>query len=413
MVNVPYWRLSALYFFYFALLGAIIPFWNLYLSDKQLSARQIGVLGAILLGTKIISPYVIGLHSDRSSNPMRVIQRTNLLALIGFVVIFVLPGAREFGAERASGLDQLQPFVALCFIVLFFSFFWNGVIAQYEAVTLLNLGQHYQRYGSIRVWGSAGFIVAVVVLGWMFEWMALAYLPVIMSLMLAFIWLSSLTLNTTPQVEVKTVGEGAGSFRWILRQSHVLWVLFVCFLMKFSYGTYYTFFTIYLIDYGYSEAQIGFFWGLSVLAELALFYYAGKFIARYSLKTIFLVCFFAAMLRWWFIAELPQNLVALLVAQLSHALTFALYHAAAIEWVRRAFGEPFMGRGQALYSAVSFGLGGALGALTCGLLWTDHRSEWWAINWYISIVALVLGVLVLCFVKLPSQINSSRRAQNP
>ncbi|MCV6614229.1 MAG: MFS transporter, partial [Cellvibrionaceae bacterium] len=28
---LPYWRLSGFYFFYFAVLGALVPFWSLYL----------------------------------------------------------------------------------------------------------------------------------------------------------------------------------------------------------------------------------------------------------------------------------------------------------------------------------------------------------------------------------------------
>ena len=95
----------------------------------------------------------------------------------------------------------------------------------------------------------------------------------------------------------------------------------------------------------------------------------------------------------------------MLLAQLTHAVTFALYHATAIEWVRRAFGRRYMGQGQALYSAVSFGLGGALGALVCGLLWTDLRSHWWVVCWLMSSVALLIAMVLLKVIKLPPAIE--------
>ena len=63
--------------------------------------------------------------------------------------------------------------------------------------------------------------------------------------------------------------------------------------------------------------------------------------------------------------------VVLVLAQCLHAATFGSFHAAGIEFVRRHFGLANQGQGQALYSAISFGAGGALGALGSGWLW-DH-----------------------------------------
>ncbi len=357
------------------------------------------------MGTKIISPYIIGLLSDKSENPMRIIHWTNFLALSGFALLFLIPEVRHQSGINDVGLGDQRSFIFLCFIVFFFSFFWNGVIAQYEAVTLLNLGQDYHRYGSIRVWGSAGFIVAVIVLGELFEALSINLIPLVMLSMFAAIWISSLMLQSLCPTRRVDSSPERGSFSSIIRSSHVLAILVVCFLMKFSYGTYYTFYTIYLIDYGYSESMIGVLWGVSVMAELILFYYAGRFIQRFAISHIFMVCILVAGLRWLMIGTNPSSLTILFIAQCTHAITFAIYHAAAIEWVRRAFGVRFMGQGQALYSAVSFGLGGALGALLCGFLWTNQRSIWWEINWYISAGAMVIAALVMFFAKLPKAIE--------
>ncbi len=59
----------------------------------------------------------------------------------------------------------------------------------------------------------------------------------------------------------------------------------------------------------------------------------------------------------------------LLIAQCLHAATFGSFHSAGVELVRRHFGHGHQGQGQALYSAVSFGAGGALGALLSGFAW--------------------------------------------
>ena len=54
--SLPYWRLSGFYLFYFASLGAFLPYWSLYLQSKDFDARAIGELMAIIMATKIIAP---------------------------------------------------------------------------------------------------------------------------------------------------------------------------------------------------------------------------------------------------------------------------------------------------------------------------------------------------------------------
>jgi len=59
----------------------------------------------------------------------------------------------------------------------------------------------------------------------------------------------------------------------------------------------------------------------------------------------------------------------LIIAQLFHAASFGIYHASAIELIHRYFTGPHQGKGQALYSSLSFGAGGAVGSLYSGLMW--------------------------------------------
>jgi PPP family 3-phenylpropionic acid transporter len=65
----------------------------------------------------------------------------------------------------------------------------------------------------------------------------------------------------------------------------------------------------------------------------------------------------------------PGELWIILAAQTLHAATFGSFHAAAIHLVHQYFTGRHQGRGQALYSSLSFGAGGALGSLCSGYLW--------------------------------------------
>ena len=74
-------------------------------------------------------------------------------------------------------------------------------------------------------------------------------------------------------------------------------------------------------------------------------------------------------LRWVLTGLFPGHLWVILFAQTLHAATFGSFHAAAIHLVHQYFTGRHQGRGQALYSSLSFGAGGALGSLVSGSLW--------------------------------------------
>lgn len=356
---MPYWRLSGFYFFYFALLGAIMPFWPLYLSDRGLDAVAIGLLGAILMGTKVISPYVLGWLADKSGQPMRVIRIAAFLSMLFFMGIF-------------AG----DSFFILVLVVSSFSFFWNAVIGQFEAVTMASLGSAHSRYGQIRAWGSIGFILAVTALGWLFDLISIRYLPVIMSLLLLSIWISSLTVSEPAQPPAHEDSRGLGD---ILSRHDVIAFFVVCFLLQLSHGPYYTFYSLHLEEYGYSKSLTGILWGVGVLAELLMFLAMYRMRALFNAKTLLMISLCSCVLRWLIVGLFAQNMPLLWFGQLLHATTFAAFHAVAVDWVRQAFGHAHQGQGQALYSAISFGAGGSVGAIFSGLLWNDHPLLVWLI----------------------------------
>ena len=85
---MPYARLSSYYFFYFAALGALLPFWGPYLLERGFQPAAIGVLMAILVGTKIVSPNLWGLLADRVGQRMPIVRLGAGLAAMGFVGVF-------------------------------------------------------------------------------------------------------------------------------------------------------------------------------------------------------------------------------------------------------------------------------------------------------------------------------------
>lgn len=346
---IPYWRLSGFYLFYFASLGAFLPYWSLYLANLGFDAVAIGQLMALMAFTKVISPNVWGWIADRSGERMRIVRIGSFAAALSFAGVFV-----------GDGLWWLA------LVMMAFSFFWNATLPQFEATTLTHLGAESHRYTRIRIWGSIGFIAAVASLGPLLDRLGTTPLPMVLLVLFAAIWLS--TLHVSDRVEPRPAQDHVRLVE-VLRRPAVLALLSVCFLMQASHGPYYTFYSIYLEDYGYSRSLIGQLWALGVVAEVGVFLIMHRLVPVFGLRTLLLASLSFAVLRWLLIAFFIENLAVLAGAQLLHAASFGLYHGVAIQLIHRYFQGRHQGRGQALYSSVSYGAGGALGALYSGFIW--------------------------------------------
>ena len=346
---MPYRSLSSFYFFYFASLGALIPYWALYLESLDFTPRQIGELMAILMATKIVAPNVWGWIADHTGQGMRIVRLGSLLAAVSFATIF---------------LGHSYLWVAL--VMLLFSFFWNAVLPQFEAVTLGHLDGEQHRYSAIRLWGSVGFIVVVVGLGPSLDRYGTGLLPWIILGLLIVIFLAAWWI---PEHEAADSVRPAQPLSSILTRPQVLVLLVCCFLMQASHGPYYTFFTLYLEQYGYSRSVIGQLWGLGVLAEVAVFLVMHRLVPRFGLQNLLFASLLLAVLRWLLVGLWAENVYLLLLSQLLHAASFGVFHVSAIALVHHFFAGGHQGKGQALYSSISFGAGGAVGSLYSGYLW--------------------------------------------
>lgn len=352
--GVPYWRLSGFYFFYFASLGVLIPYWSLYLKSLGFSSLTIGGLVAILPATKLVAPYIWGWLADHTRRSMLIIRVASVLALLSFSLVFI----RE-------DLWWLTGAMVL------FSFFWNATLPQFEAMTLNHLGDDTHRYSIIRLWGSLGFILLAVVVGDLLESYGAEIVPIVVLITFVVIAVSSFLVPeklNTPHADHSPI--------WYeIKKPKVLAFLAVCFLMLCSHGPYYTFYTIYLEDLGYSSHMIGILWAVGVLAEVIVFLLMHRLLPMFGAKKLLIVTLLLTTIRWLLIGFFAQDLSMLFLAQLIHAFSFGVFHSVGISLVHDYFTGSHQGRGQALYASVSFGGGVAVGSLISGLVWDQWGAS--------------------------------------
>ncbi len=353
---LPYWRLSAYYFFYFAFIGVFSPYFALYLTSLQFTAWEIGLLMSQMQLMRLFGPNVWGWLADHHGHRTRIIVLAALVSLLGFSAFF--------------WLDQLSSMLVAMAVL---AFFWSAALPLVETLTFDHLRGQRGHYSRIRLWGSIGFIVAVMATGGLLD-----YLPASSVLWACcFVLLGILGLAVTlPEASHAEIPAAVPSIRPVLAQPRVRALLAACFAMSAAHGAFYVFFSVHLANHGYSKTEIGLLWSLGVVAEIIVFMLMSQLNRRYSLRFILLAALLAAMARFVLMGWGADFVVLMILVQVLHGLTFGAHHSASIAAVNLWFEGGTRGRGQALYSSLSFGAGGLLGGLLAGALWDALGPAW-------------------------------------
>jgi PPP family 3-phenylpropionic acid transporter len=338
-------RLGSFYFAYFTYVGALVPYFSLWLAAQGFGAAQIALVLAMPQIARVFAPALWAWLADHGGRQREIIVFGAFAVLAGFVALYAVKGV---------------PGVAL--VMLAMSVLSAGSMPLVEAATLAATEGRAGSYGPIRLWGSVGFIAAVLAGG---AWLDAAPVALLPWALLAFALIALAVAFSLPSCGARA---HEGSAAWRLNAS-MLRLLACGFCMAAAHGTLYVFFTLHLERSGYRVTTIGILWTLGVVAEILVFVFLPQLFRRFSLSSILVASFACALIRFLLLGWLADVLWLLVFAQLLHAATFGAFHAAAVAAVHRVFPEGAQARGQTLFSSISYGAGGAVGALAAGWLW--------------------------------------------
>ena len=372
--------LSGSYWSYFALLGLLVPYWSLFLDHRGFSSHEIGELLAIFMATRILTPTLWAAIADRSGHRLALIRLGAGLSLIFFLGFFH-PGGYWW----------------LALVLALFASFWSAILPQLEVVTLTRLGAQSEQYSRVRLWGSVGFILLVVSAGLLFERFSVEWMIPLGVILLAALGLFSLCLDHSEQ----PAGDASDAPVWhLLKQPPILLFFGANLMLQVSHGPYYSFFVLYLQQLGYSESFAGYQIALGVIAEVLIFLKAGALLTHLGARNLLLVSMALSTLRWLLTPLVADNAWLLSGCQLLHAASFGTAHAASMQFLHHWFRGKHRGKGQALYASLSFGIGGALGALASGYLWLDGQGA--LMTWWMAALAAAMATLMVWLIAAPS-----------
>jgi PPP family 3-phenylpropionic acid transporter len=351
-------RIAAFYAALFAIYGIHLPFLPSWLAAEGLGPSEIALVAAAPMIVRLFSTPalahsadVLGLHGPL----LRMLAAGVLAATLALVV--------------ADGL------VWLLLVCLVLGVAASGLMPLVETVAMDGVRRAGLDYGRMRLWGSLAFIVANILGGLAIGAFGIAVVPwMLVAGAVATVAAAQAVAVLLPRAAAapRPAGGHAGILALLARRDMQLFLLAMG-TVQGAHAVLYAFGTIHWQSQGIQPVWIGALWAIGVVAEIVLFWHAGRASAALGAIGLMAVGAGASLVRW-LAMTLDPPLALLVVLQALHALTYGAAHLGSMQWLARSVPEGQAATAQALYATISGGLAMGLSMLLAGRLYGDHAA---------------------------------------
>ncbi len=350
---------------------------GVFLDGRGFSSTEIGEVFALMTLARIAGPNIWASIVNKTGQPLRCLQLGALLTFSSFCLAFFIYG--YWGLTITFAMMMM---------------FWTAILPQIEVLTLDCVAGHANKYGKIRLWGSIGYILLTVFTGKMLD----VYSSEVILIIGAFVLMSLVfsTLFLTYPAKHKSELRSSTSIWQKIHHPAFYGFLIAAVCLQISFGPYYGFFALYTLDLGYSGVTTGWLIGLGVIAEVLIFLRAGKLIEKVGVKWILTLTMLLTALRWYLLAVFAHIPWVLFASQTLHAFSYGMAHAGSMVFIRQYFSAHQQGQGQALYTSIGFGVGGAIGSYLTGGLWQQGQGA--ELSFLVAAGFSLLGMCALLLV---------------
>ena len=349
--------LSGYYFFYFALVGVYIIFMPKVLLELGYSAIDVGIIYAAAPFMRFLLPFIF----------RHFVKLTFQTYLFSLLLTFI---------ATLFFLGTVNNFWFYLLANLLFGASMGISLPYVETIALSSLSKNH--YGKVRLWGSLGFMGIALWLGKILEtpYEALYYLST-----MAFLTLIFGGILVKHDTTDHPASQNNSSFS--LSKYWAFWLS--VFLMQVGFGGFYNFFTIYETAHGISLEMTSWMWSFGVICEIIMLYFQGPLLQK-NLLNILKFATLITSVRWMILYLYPDSITLTFASQSLHAISFALYHTAAITYVFSLYTQKKLA--QQFFLGIAFGLGGSVGALLSGKIYGEQMFLIEALITLLSFVVL-------------------------
>ena len=362
-------------FAYFAYAGLFSTYAPLWFASLGFSTLAIGSIASLQSATRLFSPYAWAWLADHSGQRVRLLRWAvglSLLCSLGFLI-----------APQPAWVVWITVALFVC----------TAAVIPISESALAQLvspdgALDTRRYGRVRVWGSVGFVMAVMLSGFALEGLGVTWFPALVVALLAGLMLAVMRLPAVAEPpHAADAPQGALS---VLREPVVAWFFAGVFLTVLAHTSLYAFFSLYLDALGYSNSAVGMIWAVGVAIEVLWFWFQSRWAHGLTMHGWLVLAALVTALRLAGVALFGGIAWVLVLTQFTHAITFAAQHTACIAVINRHFPGRLRGRGQALYAVLGYGASGVVGGVGGGAL--SEALGFAAVFWAASVAALAAAL---------------------
>lgn len=378
-------RLSTMMFLEFFVWGAWFVTLGTYLAaDLGASGSQIALAFLTQSLGAILAPFIVGLIADRFFAAQRIL---GVLHLFSAAMLWLAGQQSEFGAFFVFALLAMISFMP--------------TLALANSISFRRLTSPERQFPAIRVFGTIGWIIAGLLIGWL-GWEAggaLANTFVMAAIGSALLGVYAFTLPHTPPEPAQdrvTVRDVLGLDALALLKSRSYLVFFLAsILICIPLAFYYNFTNLYLNEIGVRSAAA--VQSLGQVSEALFLLIMPLMLKKLGIKRTLLIGMLAWALRYALFAfgDAGSLVWLVVIGLVLHGVCYDFFFVAGQIYTDRFAPKHVRSAAQGLISLATYGVGLLIGSLISGpivdaFLAADGTHQWRAI-WLIP-AALAVGV---------------------
>ncbi len=337
--------LAGAYGLYFCAVGVVMPFLPAHFAALGVSPARIGVLLSLAPALSLVAPARWGRWADRRARPDLALRAATLGAALCFAT---LVPARTFG----------QALLAMAG----YAVFSTSITPLLDGLTVECVRRGGGSFGRVRLVGSLAFAASAALFG-RFGGPGRAVVLAPLAALSALAAWAAFALPPPPAAPALD-RPAPRSWRGPLPPGLAPF-LGTCLLHWMALAPFHGNFALHVAALGLPREVTGWCSSLGVLAEVAVMAGSATLLRRWGAAAVLRLSFAAGALRWGLMAVV-RSAPALLAVSLLHGLTFGAFYVAAVAFLSARVPPERRASGQALFAAVTFGVGGIAGYALSG-----------------------------------------------
>ena len=392
-------QLSLMMFLNFFIWGGWFVTLGTYLfNNLNATGSQIGSVFSTQSWGAIIAPFIIGLIADRYFNAEKIL---GILHIAGAILMYQM--------YRATGMTDFYPYV-LAYMILYMP-----TLALVNSIAFNQMNDPEKEFPGIRVWGTIGWIVAGLLISFVFLWDSEAAIKaglmkntfLMAAIASALLGLFSFSLPKTPpkvargtKVNVSDI-LGLDALKLLKDKNFALFFaasILICIPLAFYYQNANAFLSNIGVTNPTGKMTIG------QISEVLFLLLLPVFFKRFGFKKTILIGMLAWAVRYALFAYGNANELSfmLILGIALHGVCYDFFFVSGQIYTNAKAGIKYKSAAQGLITLATYGVGMLIGFKIAGLITDAYKVSDKAFNWQMvwiipSAIAFVVFLLFALF----------------